>query len=117
MSWLHADAPDSSATHPILGASMVCRSVQGSAVSGIRPQQSLLRIPTSPPHTQALLPNSPEFPLHASVPLPWSQQVAVMFQIVCALALDVPEVLRELEQLRGIPPNVQLSCEPCRLVH
>ena len=35
-----------------------------------------------------------------------------MFQIVCALAFDVPEVLRELEQLRGVPPNVQLSCEP-----
>ena len=34
-----------------------------------------------------------------------------MFQIVCALALDVPEVLQELELLRGIPPNVQLSCE------
>ena len=35
-----------------------------------------------------------------------------MFQIVCALALDVPEVLHELERLWGIPPNVQLSCEP-----
>ena len=38
--------------------------------------------------------------------------MAVMFQIVCALALDVPEVLRELEQLQCVPPNVQLSCEP-----
>ena len=35
-----------------------------------------------------------------------------MFQIVCALALDLPEVLHELEQLRGVPANVQLSCEP-----
>ena len=37
-----------------------------------------------------------------------------MLQIVCALALDMPEVLRELEQLHGVPPNVQLSCEPWR---
>ena len=29
--------------------------------------------------------------------IPWSQQVAVMFQIICVLALDVPEVLRELQ--------------------
>ena len=35
-----------------------------------------------------------------------------MFQIVCVLALGVPEVLQELELLRGVPPNVQLSCEP-----
>ena len=41
------------------------------------------------------------------------QQVAVMFQIVCALALDVPEVLHELGRLKGVPPNFQLSCEPC----
>ena len=27
----------------------------------------------------------------------WSQQVAVMFQIICALALGVPEVLQELQ--------------------
>ena len=27
-----------------------------------------------------------------NVEIPWSQQVAVMFQIICALALDVPEV-------------------------
>ena len=191
VSWLHSDTPDSSATHPILGASMVCRSTLGSApstLSDIRPQQSLLWIPVSPPHTPASLPNSPEFPLQAStslprsrdiailtcessriddthvlhpffhhrfdvgpihltsahafnyriavlrgsvkpavcighsrrsarqildnVDIPWSQQVAVMLQIVCALALDVPEVLHELEQLRGISPNVQLFCEP-----
>ena len=29
-----------------------------------------------------------------------------MFQIVCALALEEPEVLQELEQLKGVPPNV-----------
>ena len=45
------------------------------------------------------------------VDMSWGQQVAVMFLIACALALDVPEVLRELEQLRGVLPNVQLSCE------
>ena len=32
-----------------------------------------------------------------------------MFQIVCALVL---EALQELELLRGVPYNVQLSCEP-----
>ena len=37
-----------------------------------------------------------------NVDLPWGQQVAVMFQIVCALALYVPEVLHELEQLQGV---------------
>ena len=35
-----------------------------------------------------------------------------MFQIICALALDVPEVLHELGRLKGVPPNVKLSCEP-----
>ena len=39
--------------------------------------------------------------------------VSVMFQIVCALVLDVLEALQELELLWGVPPNVQLSCEPC----
>ena len=47
-----------------------------------------------------------------NVDLPWCQQVTVMFQIVCALALDVPEILHELEQLRGVSPNVLLLCEP-----
>ena len=49
-----------------------------------------------------------------NVEIPWSHQMAVMFQIVCALALEVPEVLLELRQLKGVPPNVNLSCEPCR---
>ena len=35
-----------------------------------------------------------------------------MFQIICALASDVPEVVHELGQLKGVPPNVKLSCEP-----
>ena len=65
----------------ILGASTVCHSAPGSAlstVSGIRPQQSLLRIPASPPHTPAPLPNSPEFPLHASASLPRSWDIAIL---------------------------------------
>ena len=35
-----------------------------------------------------------------------------MFQIVCALVLDMLEALQELELLWGVPPNIQLSCEP-----
>ena len=44
--------------------------------------------------------------------LPWGHQVAVMFQIVCALALEVPSVLLDIENLHGPSPNVILSCEP-----
>ena len=47
-----------------------------------------------------------------NVEIPWSHQVAVMFQIVCTLALEVPEVLLELGQLKGVPPSINLSCEP-----
>ena len=46
------------------------------------------------------------------VGIPWGHQVAVMFQIVCALALDVPSVLQDIESLNGVSPNVSLSCEP-----
>ena len=35
-----------------------------------------------------------------------------MFQIVCALASEVPAVLLELGQLKGVSPNVGLACEP-----
>ena len=41
-----------------------------------------------------------------NVDIPWSQQVSVMFQIVCAFALDELEVLQELELLRGVPPVI-----------
>ena len=41
--------------------------------------------------------------------IPWDQQVAVMFQIVCALALDMLEVLHELERLRGQISNYLVS--------
>ena len=44
--------------------------------------------------------------------IPWGHQVAVMFQIVCALALEVPLVLRDIVSLHGVSPNVSLSCEP-----
>ena len=44
--------------------------------------------------------------------LPWGHQVAVMFQIVCALALEVPSVMLNIESLHGLSPNVILSCEP-----
>ena len=46
------------------------------------------------------------------VGIPWGQQVAVMFQIVCALALVVPSVLQDIESLNGMSPNLRLSCEP-----
>ena len=35
-----------------------------------------------------------------------------MFQIVSTMALALPSFLRELEQLRGMSPNVQLNFEP-----
>ena len=43
---------------------------------------------------------------------PWGHQVAVMFQIVSALALEVPAFLQNIEKLRGVSPDLQLSCEP-----
>ena len=46
------------------------------------------------------------------VGIPWGHQVAVMFQIVCALALEVPSVLQDIESLHGVSPNVSLACEP-----
>ena len=44
--------------------------------------------------------------------IPWGQQVAVMFQIVSTMALELPSFLGELEELRGMSPNVQLNSEP-----
>ena len=44
--------------------------------------------------------------------IPWGQQVAVMFQIVSTVALELPSFLAELENLRGISANVHLHCEP-----
>ena len=39
-------------------------------------------------------------------------QVAVMFQIVSALALEVPAFLQNIENLWGVSPDVHLLCEP-----
>ena len=44
--------------------------------------------------------------------IPWGHQVAVVFQIVSALALEVPAFLQNIGKLRGVSPDVQLSCEP-----
>ena len=49
--------------------------------------------------------------------IPWGHQVAVMFQIVCVLALEVPLVLQDIESLNGVSPNVSLSCEPWGHTH
>ena len=46
------------------------------------------------------------------VSLPWGQQVAVMFQIVCTLTLDVPAVARGITDLHGVSPDVLLSSVP-----
>ena len=35
-----------------------------------------------------------------------------MFQIVSTMALELPSFLGELEELRGMSPNVQLRFEP-----
>ena len=35
-----------------------------------------------------------------------------MFQIVSALALEVPVFLQNIENLRGVSPDVHLYCEP-----
>ena len=44
--------------------------------------------------------------------IPWGQQMAVMFQIVSTMVLELPFFLAELENLRGVSPNVNLHCEP-----
>ena len=44
--------------------------------------------------------------------IPWGQQVAVMFQIVSTMALELLSFLAALEDLRGILPNVHLDYEP-----
>ena len=42
----------------------------------------------------------------------WGQQVAVMFQIISTLTLEVPSFLKGTAALRGVSPNVQLYSEP-----
>ena len=43
-----------------------------------------------------------------NVSLPWGQQVAVMFQALCALVLDVPAAAVCLAKFQGVSPNVVL---------
>ena len=54
----------------------------------------------------------PEGCFLANSDIPWGQQVAVMFQIVSTMALELPSFLAELENLREMSPNVQLSNKP-----
>ena len=35
-----------------------------------------------------------------------------MFQIVSTMVLELPSFLAELENLKGVSPNVHLQCEP-----
>ena len=42
----------------------------------------------------------------------WGHQVAVMFQLISTLALELPSCLEALADIRGISPDVQLDCEP-----
>ena len=42
----------------------------------------------------------------------WGQQVAAMFQIISTMVVELPSFLEELEEVRGMPPNVQLKSEP-----
>ena len=46
------------------------------------------------------------------VSLPWGQQVAVMFQILCTLVLDMPATAECLTNVLGISPDVLLTFEP-----
>ena len=41
----------------------------------------------------------------------WGLQVAVMFQIMSTMALELPSFLEALEDIRGISPDVQLYYE------
>ena len=54
----------------------------------------------------------PEGRILVDTNVPWGHQVAVMFQIVSALALEVPAFLQNIENIWGVSPDVQLSCEP-----
>ena len=44
--------------------------------------------------------------------LSWSQQVAVMFQIISTLTLEVTSFLKAMAGLWGVSPNMQLYSEP-----
>ena len=42
----------------------------------------------------------------------WGQPIAAMFQIISTMVVELPSCLEELEELSGMPPNVQLKSEP-----
>ena len=42
----------------------------------------------------------------------WGQQVAAMFQIISTMVVELPSFQEELEEISGMPPNVQLKSEP-----
>ena len=42
----------------------------------------------------------------------WGQHVAVMLQIISTMVLELSPFLEGLEELSGMPPNVQLNSEP-----
>ena len=44
--------------------------------------------------------------------LSWGHQLAVMFQIISTLSLELPSFLEALADIRGVSPDVQLDCEP-----
>ena len=44
--------------------------------------------------------------------IPWGHQVAVMYQILCALELEVPAALLEIRRLSRVSSNIDLACEP-----
>ena len=42
----------------------------------------------------------------------WGQQIAAMFLIISTMVVELPSFLEELEELSGMPPNVQLKSKP-----
>ena len=42
----------------------------------------------------------------------WGQQVAAMFQILSTMVVELPSFQEELDEISGMPPNVQLISEP-----
>ena len=42
----------------------------------------------------------------------WGQQVAAMFQIISTMVVELPSFQEELDEISGMPPNVQFISEP-----
>ena len=45
------------------------------------------------------------------IDISWAHQVAVMLQIVSALALEVPALIQNIENLWCVSPDIHLYCE------